>query len=425
MSSHQMNFQCAAKALLLLGGVAAALSCGRDVLVGATKGPLGQPTGGTTGAGGTTGTGGNDPCNPSSDAGTSFGGTSGYGGGIGTGGMQYIGTGGISGKGPAPVSCPTISTTPGALNACGRTIGIAYSPDGRYIATATETARPNIHIWRLSDGALLEDLDGHGGGDDIGSNAVAFSPDGTVLATAGNADVPPGCGISMTTTDPTEVKLWDVATGDLLRTVPVDTGSYAYSVRFSHDGGRLVTGGGAHAIQIWNVADASLLVTIPVGATYYDAQFSPDDARIVCAGPSTGLVCNASDGSLAFLIPGFSEDMNDAAYSPDGSEIAATGAGGLLRFFDAGGNLLQSFVAHTVNYTSRVVWVDNDHVVSDDWGGNIKSWTRDVNNQFGASGSWSLGSQAFGIAVSPDKTTLAVAGDGGFMFISYAPIGVN
>jgi len=131
---------------------------------------------------------------------------------------------------------------------------------------------------------------------------------------------------------------------------------------------------------------------------------------------------NVTDGSQLFSIPGFSDDMNDAAYSPDGSQIVATGAGGLLRFFDASGNLQQSFVAHQVNYISRVVWVDNDHVVSDDWGGNIKSWTRGANNQFGASGSWSLGSQAFGIAVSPDGSTLAVGGDGGFMFISYAPV---
>jgi hypothetical protein len=37
------------------------------------------------------------------------------------------------------------------------------------------------------------------------------------------------------------------------------------------------------------------------------------------------------------------------------------------------------------------------------------------------SGSWSLGSQALGLAVSPDRKALAVGGDGGFMFIAYQP----
>jgi hypothetical protein len=38
-----------------------------------------------------------------------------------------------------------------------------------------------------------------------------------------------------------------------------------------------------------------------------------------------------------------------------------------------------------------------------------------------ASGSWSIGTQALGLSVSPDGTQLAVGGDGGFMFIPYQP----
>jgi len=64
------------------------------------------------------------------------------------------------------------------------------------------------------------------------------------------------------------------------------------------------------------------------------------------------------------------------------------------------------------------VWVGNDRLISDDWGGNVKSWTRDASGKFAASGVWSFGSQALGMAVSPDGSRLAVAGDGGFMFLS-------
>ena len=179
-------------------------------------------------------------------------------------------------------------------------------------------------------------------------------------------------------------------------------------------------------VQIWNVADGTLLTSVATSSTTYNARFSPDGTRIVTAGESSnGGVWNASDGSAVFSLADFGEDMNDAAYSPDGTEIVATGPGGTLRFFDPSGNLLQSFVAHTVNYISHVVWVDNDHVVSDDWGGNVKSWTRDATGQFTASGSSSIGGQALGLAVSPDKKTIAVAGGSGaegFMFLSYQPV---
>lgn len=398
-------------AFLLMGltglGLFAFVSCTQNLMVGsATMSDLhpGQldagSTGGTTGAGSCTGACVGASC-------------------TGTGGAPNAGTGGV---GVATASCTTISTTPGMLNACGLTSGIAYSPDGQLIATATETDSPNIHVWRLSDGALLENLYGHGGG----SYDVAFSPDGTILATAGTAPSPVGCVVSGPPTSGDLVKLWNVSTGALLHDIPAANGPYAYTAQFSPDGARLVTGGGMGAVQIWNVADGTLLTSLATSNTTYDARFSPDGTRIVTAGESSnGGVWNASNGSALFSLATFGEDMNDAAYSPDGTEIVATGPGGTLRFFDPNGNLLQSFVAHTVNYISRVVWVDNDDVVSDDWGGNVKSWTRDAAGQFAASGSWSIGGQALGLAVSPDKKTIAVAGGSGaegFMFLSYQPV---
>jgi len=365
-----------------------ALACGRDLLVGSTQMSDLHP--GMPGTGGSLGAGG---C------------LAGLGGSSGTGGT-------------AAPACASVSTAPGQVNACGRTFGIAYSPDGQLLATATETPSPNVHIWRLSDGALLHDLAGHGA---EGSYGVAFSPDGTLLATAGHPPKAGACGSPDPVADhPALVKLWDVATGALVREIPAADGMYADTAEFSHDGKRLVTGGGNGNVQIWNVSDGTRLATITTGYTTYTAHFSPDDSQIVNAGSSGG-VWNASDGSAIFAIPGFSEDMNDAAFSPDQTEIVATGQGGALHFFDAHGAALQSLAAHTVNYISRVVWVDGDHVVSDDWGGNVKSWSRDASGQFASSGSWSLGTQALGMAVSPDRHTIAVALADGFVFLSYPP----
>lgn len=396
MSQH---FAVGSRLLVSLAACLAGVGCSRDLAGSSTTSDLhpGQTSAGTGGVGGTTG--------PIAT-----------GGGTGLGGITVAGTGGASG-GPIP-ACPTISTQSGQLNRCGRTFGVAYSPDGRFIATATETTAPNVHIWSLPDGAMVHDLEGHGGD---GSFSVAFSPDGKTLATAGNAPVPPGGGVQTSRNDPTVVKLWDVASGALLRDVPATCGSYAATAQFSHDGARLVTGGAAGQVEIWNVADATVLASIPTGYTTYQARFSLDDGRIINAGTSNGGVWNSSDGAPVFTIPGLGEDMNDVAYSPDGTQIATTGAAGRLQFFDSQGHLLQSFVAHDVNYTSRVVWVDSNHVVSDDWGGNVKSWTRDAGGNFVASGGWSLGMQTLGMAVSPDGSTLAVAGSDGFVFLSYPP----
>jgi WD40 repeat protein len=387
-------------ALLLTGlaglGLGASVGCTRSLYVGSsTTSDLnpGQPDSGSTG--GATGTGGSPPtCNAP-----------------GTGGSAVT------------TSCATISTTPGVVNACGRTTGIAYSPDGQLLATATETPNPSIHIWRLSDGSLVRNIAGHGR---YGSYSVAFSPDGSILATAGNAPVVDNCGVTtgpaLTDNDPTVVKLWDVATGNLLREIPAACGSYADAATFSHDGARLVTAGYDNAIQVWNVADGSLVTTIPVTTTFYNAHFSPDDTRVIGAGMGTGGVWNAATGALIFAIPGLEDEMNDAAYSPDGSRIVTTGNQGNLQVFDANGALLQSIPTQAQSYFSHVVWVDDTHVVNDDWGGDIQSWTPNAGGSFVASGSWSLGMQALGLAVSPDRAHLAVGGGSGFMFISYQPV---
>jgi WD40 repeat protein len=412
MSSNPKRPHSSRQTLLLCAGLAAPglfafIGCTQNLMVGSsTMSDLhpGQPDAGSTG--GTTASG---SCTPGC-IGLAC---------SGTGGTPGVGTGGA---GVAGAHCTTISTAPGTLNACGLTFGIAYSPDGQLIATATETGSPNIHVWRLSDGALMEELYGHGGG----SYGVAFSPDGTILASSGIAPSPVGCVVSGLPTSPDMVKLWDVSTGALLHDLPATSGNYADTAQFSPDGARLVTAGMVGPIQIWNVADGAPLTSIATSYTTYNARFSPDGTRVVTAGESSnGGVWNASNGSPLFSLAEFGEDMNDAAYSPDGTEIVATGPGGTLRFFDPNGNLLQSFVAHTVNYISHVVWVDEDNVVSDDWGGNVKSWTRDATGQFAASGGWSIGGQALGLAVSPDKKTIAVAGGSGaegFMFLSYQPV---
>jgi WD40 repeat protein len=114
--------------------------------------------------------------------------------------------------------------------------------------------------------------------------------------------------------------------------------------------------------------------------------------------------------------------MNDAAYSPDGSRIVTTGDQGNLQVFDANGTLLQSIPTQAQSYFSHVVWVDDTHVVDDDWGGDIKSWTPNASGSFVSSGSWTLAGGASGLAVSPDGTQLAVGGGNGFTFISYQPV---
>ena len=80
--------------------------------------------------------------------------------------------------------------------------------------------------------------------------AVAFSPDGKLLATAGNA-----------------IKLWDVSSGKQLRALAGHSPMYPLpsmvsSIAFSPDGKYLASGGMDNQIKLWDVASGRELLVI-------------------------------------------------------------------------------------------------------------------------------------------------------------------
>jgi WD40 repeat protein len=95
---------------------------------------------------------------------------------------------------------------------------VVFSPDGRWLASG---AKDNtIKIWDVSTGRLLRTLYGHG----AAVNALTVSPDGKLLASgSGNTyDVRYsklffGGGQIGGLTEDTSVRLWDVATGRQLQ----------------------------------------------------------------------------------------------------------------------------------------------------------------------------------------------------------------
>src|SRR5262249_26344542 len=88
------------------------------------------------------------------------------------------------------------------------------------------------YLWRLSHSDLFTLQ--HTGR----IRTVAFSPDGKQLATAGDPDQ--------------GVKLWNAATGKELATLKGHTG-IVWSVAFSPDGGKLATGSEDKTLKLWDV----------------------------------------------------------------------------------------------------------------------------------------------------------------------------
>ncbi|MCX4826864.1 caspase family protein [Streptomyces sp. NBC_01142] len=181
---------------------------------------------------------------------------------------------------------------------------VAFSPDGTHLATGS---RHSIRIWALRDPNttnLLWRRDFGGRLDTVFS--VAFSPDGARVAGAGVYGTP---------------VVWDAATGE--RLLMLHGTDQVVRVAFSPDGARVAGACRDGVGAIWDAATGQRLLTLSsrAGDPLYCVSFSPDGTRLATAQRKTVAVWDATTGKpLLFL----DHDSNVVAFSPDGSRLVTT-----------------------------------------------------------------------------------------------------
>jgi WD40 repeat protein len=122
---------------------------------------------------------------------------------------------------------------------------ISFSADGRWLAAETDNNR--IGIWQMDDGAVYQTISDR-------NYQMTLSPDGKELATSSLFG--------------TLIKVWDVATGQLLRTVHNNESSG--NLIYSPDGRYLVTEenyapvfGYIHQLSVRRLTDGQQVATLP------------------------------------------------------------------------------------------------------------------------------------------------------------------
>ena len=237
------------------------------------------------------------------------------------------------------------------------TNGLAFSPDGRLLAGSSIAG--GLRVWEVSGGRVAWDLAGS-----EGFWEAAFSPDGRWLAAAGfdralslfDAETGRGrralgghsdrvTGVAFhpgglevaSSSDDGSVKVWDLATGSVSRTLSEGSLLPLRAVRYSRDGRTILSGTHAGEVVAWDGETGRELFrrAAHIGTTI-DLAVSPDGRHFASSGgESVVRVCDIRDGRERIGLRGHSAPIRSVAFSPDGRRLASAGLDGTTRVWDA------------------------------------------------------------------------------------------
>ena len=185
----------------------------------------------------------------------------------------------------------------------GRIFRIAWSPDGRTLASPAEDKR--IRLWDVDAGKLRQELEGHS--DSVIS--VAWSPDGLILA-SGSYDK--------------TIRIWDVETGKLLQILEWHSGP-VNSVAWSPDGRTLASGSNDKIIRLWDMKTGQLRGALEGHSDRIRSLAWSPDGRTLASGSEhrTIRLWNVEAGQMRQTLEGHSDAVFSVAWSPDGRALAS------------------------------------------------------------------------------------------------------
>jgi WD40 repeat protein len=162
-------------------------------------------------------------------------------------------------------------------------------------------------------------------------NALAFSPDGKLLATG--AGDPSRSG---------ELKLWDPASGTLVCEIPKAHKDAVLSLDFSRDGKLLASGAADRAVRLWEIPSGKLFRNLEAHASHVlSVSLRDDSRRVLSAGADNAVKSwDILRSDVVATFSSFSKEVGFARYLGRGDEFLAASAAPVLRVLrDSGGEV--------------------------------------------------------------------------------------
>lgn len=295
------------------------------------------------------------------------------------------------------------------VNAGKQANALAFSPDGSIVATAG--ANGNVILWEVPSGRRLRSIPGRTGG----TYGLAFNlPDGTVVAAAG------GDGT---------IRLYEVATGREVAAIRTERGREALAVAFSPDGATIATCTGVFwetveradevgDLTLWDAGTGRAIRPL-IGHTgsVHQAVFAPDGSSLASAGGDGSVrVWDPETGDALMDLRGHDGVVMGVAYSPDGRRIVSAGLDGTLRIWEASTGAALGVYRDPGERFLSVVWSpDGRSIAAAGRSWSVTIWDAETGRKSGTYRGHDR--EATGVAYSRDGRLLGSAGYDGLVRI--------
>ncbi len=129
--------------------------------------------------------------------------------------------------------------------------------------------------------------------------------------------------------------IWDMTTGKLLNTLHGHN-SWVTNIAFSRDGTHLASAGNDNAVIVWEMPAGRQVRKLSHSSTVWRAIFNPDGGRLAtCSDDGTIKVWEAATGIEILTLRGHTTTVSCLSFSPDGTRLASGSHDGTIRILDA------------------------------------------------------------------------------------------
>lgn len=282
-----------------------------------------------------------------------------------------------------------------------------FSPDGKTIVSTgsdpsieivSDVSRPqqerangtSVKLWDVATGEVTRSLDNHWDAID----SVAFSPDGGTFLAAGISTL----------------RLWDAATGEELHKFEGGRKPAA----FSPDGRTLASGGpddGDYALRLWDVETGEGVRRFDFSGQGRSLAFAPD-GRTIVEGFRDIALGDVATGALIGELEGHEGQVDSVAFTPDGGKLLSGSWDGTAKLWNiATGEVVRTFGGHTDAVRAVALSPDGRTALSASDDKTLKMWDVKTGDELRTFKGHQ--DQVWSVVFAPDgRTALSASRDG-------------